>query len=73
LTIAGARQQAGAGRRGMWRGAMTGIVDFDLWIEWIRSVDTAWLFLLILAVVVVAFGLWSKGFTSRDPADSQRE
>lgn len=52
---------------------MNGIVDIDLWIEWIRSVDTAWLFLLILPVVVVAFGWWSKGFKSRDPADPQSD
>ena len=52
---------------------MTGIVDFGLWIEWIRSLDTAWLFLLILAVVVVVFGLWSRSLITRDPADSQRD
>ena len=48
---------------------MNGIVDFDLWIEWIFSLNAAWLFLLILPIVVVAFGFWSKGFKSRDPQD----
>lgn len=52
---------------------MRGIADFGLWIDWIRSWDTAWIFLLILAVVVAAFGAWSRTLASRNPADSKRE
>jgi hypothetical protein len=49
------------------------MLDVEGWAEWLRSLDTAWLYLLILAVVVVAFGLWSRGLKSRDPADSQHD
>ena len=33
---------------------------FDAWAEWIRSVDAAWLFLLILASVIAVVGFWSR-------------
>jgi hypothetical protein len=33
---------------------------FDAWIAWLRSLDTAWVFLLILALVVAVFVVWSS-------------
>ncbi len=34
--------------------------DFDTWAEWFRSLDAAWLFLLIMAVVIAVVGFWSR-------------
>lgn len=45
---------------GMHEGAMKGLLDFDAWAEWIRSLDAAWLFLLILAFVIAVVGFWSR-------------
>lgn len=39
---------------------MKGLLDFDAWAEWIRSLDAAWLFLLILAFVIAVVGFWSR-------------
>ena len=39
---------------------MKGFFDFDTWVEWIRSQDPAWLFLLILALVVAVVVVWSS-------------
>ena len=38
---------------------MKGLFDFDAWAGWIRSLDTGWLFLLILALVIAVVGFWS--------------
>lgn len=40
------------------------IFDFDAWVGWIRSLDVAWLFLLILPLVVVVVALWSRSLKS---------
>ena len=39
---------------------MKGLFDFDAWAEWIRSLDAAWLFLLILALVIGVVRFWSR-------------
>jgi hypothetical protein len=39
---------------------MKGLPDLDAWTEWIRSLDSAWLFLLILALVVAVVVGWSS-------------
>ena len=44
--------------------AMEKLFDFDAWAEWIRSLDAAWLFLLILALVIAAVGFWSTSLRS---------
>lgn len=45
------------------------ILDFDAWIGWMQSLDVAWLFLLILPLVVVVVALWSRSLKS----DRERE
>ncbi len=49
---------------------MKGLFDFDAWAEWIRSLDTAWLFLLILGLVVAVVVVWSSSIR---PLDSKTE
>ena len=51
---------------------MKEIVDLDAWVAWIRSLDNAWLFLLILALVVAVVVVWSSSLqpdNAREPAD----
>lgn len=48
------------GLLGMNVDAMREILSIDAWAEWIRSQDTAWLFLLILALVVAVVAVWSS-------------
>jgi hypothetical protein len=38
--------------------------DLDAWLGWFRSLDPAFLFLLILPFAVAAAGLWSEALTS---------
>lgn len=60
------------GLLGMSEGAMREILSIDTWTEWIRSQDTAWLFLLILALVVAVVAVWSSNLqpdNSRKPKD----
>jgi len=45
---------------GIHEGAVKWFLDFDAWAEWIRSLDAAWLFLLILASVIAVVGFWSR-------------
>ena len=56
----------------MNEGAMKGLFDFDAWAGWIRSLDTAWLFLLILALVVAVVVVWSSSLrpdNTREPEE----
>lgn len=39
---------------------MRGMSGFDALTEWVRSLDTAWLFLVILALVVAVIVVWSS-------------
>ena len=39
---------------------MKGILEFSAWAEWIRLLDEAWLFLLILTLVVAVVVVWSS-------------
>ena len=44
--------------------------DLDTWVEWIRSQDAAWLFLLILGLVIAVVVVWSSSLRTdraRDP------
>lgn len=36
-----------------------GGIDYEVWVQWFRSLDRTFLFLLILPFVVAAVGLWS--------------
>ena len=45
---------------GVGGGVVRGLFDFDAGAEWIRSLDTAWLFLLILVLVVAVVVVWSS-------------
>ncbi len=58
---------------GMHKGAMKGLVDFGAWTEWLRSLDAAWLFLLILALVIAVVGLWSKSLRPDKTRESAEE
>jgi hypothetical protein len=57
--------------RGARGPAVRMIIDFEAWVEWIRSLDAAWLFLLILPLVVVVVGLWSTSLKSDKSSESQ--
>lgn len=48
-------------------------LDFGAWVEWIRSLDIAWLFLLILPFVVLVVGLWSRSLKSGEGKESQHD
>lgn len=43
---------------------MNRIFEFDAWIEWIYSHKGAWLFLLILGLVIMVVIVWSGGLRS---------
>ena len=45
--------------------------DLDAWLQWLRSLDPAFLFLLILPFAVAAVGLWSE--TLRSAREKRRE
>ena len=45
---------------GVYGGLVKGMIDFGSWTGWIRSLDTAWLFLLILVLVVAVVVVWSS-------------
>jgi len=45
--------------------------DLDVWLQWFRSLDAAFLFLLILPFAVAAVGLWSE--TLRSARERRRE
>lgn len=54
------------------RGAtVTEMLDLEAWVEWIRSLDTGWLFLLILVFVVAVVGLWSRSLKSDKTRESK--
>jgi hypothetical protein len=49
---------------------MNWIVDFTAFTEWIPSQDAAWLFLLILGLVLAVMVVWSRSLrpdNTRDP------
>ena len=50
---------------------MNGFLDFGAWAEWIRSLDTAWLFVLILALVIAVVGFWSRSLRPNTIRESE--
>ena len=51
---------------------MKGILDFEAWAEWIRSQDAAWLFMLVLVLVIAVVVVWSgtlRPDSTREPSD----
>ena len=46
---------------------------FDVWVEWVRSLDGAWLFLLILAFVIGVVGFWSRSLRMPVSRHSENE
>lgn len=50
---------------------MRAVFDFSAWAEWIRSLDHAWLFVLILAFVIVVVRWWSRGLKSDKTRESK--
>ena len=58
-----------------WRGTrgatVTEMLDLEAWFAWIRSLDTGWLFLLILVFVVAVVGLWSRSLKSEKTRESK--
>lgn len=52
---------------------MSEILAFGAWIQWIRSLDTVWLFLVILPIVVVVVGLWSRSLKADKTSKSQHD
>lgn len=39
---------------------MKGFFEFDKWNVWFHQLEAVWLFLLILALVIVVVGFWSR-------------
>jgi len=39
---------------------MKEIINFGAWTEWIRSQDAAWLFMLVLVLVIAVVVVWSS-------------
>ena len=58
---------------GAHEGAVKSFLDFDAWAEWFRSVDTAWLFLLILASVIAVVGFWSRSLRMHKTKHSEED
>ena len=59
---------------GVNEGVMNGLFDFDAWAEWMRSLDTAGLFLLILVLVVTVVVVWSSSLrpdNTKQPEDDE--
>lgn len=52
---------------------MTEILDFEAWLAWLRSVDTTWLFLLILPFVLAVVVLWSRSLKSDKIRESEHD
>jgi hypothetical protein len=50
-----------------------GMVEFEAWAQWLRSLDPAWMFLVILLIVVAVVGLWSRSLKSDKDAGSRHE
>ena len=48
----------------MPRATVREMPDFDAWLAWLRSLDTAWLFLLIQPFVLAVVVLWSGSLNS---------
>ncbi len=48
-----------------YKGQVTEIFDWDLWVQWFAGLDRSFLFLLILPLVVGAVGLWAE-YSRRD-------
>jgi len=48
-----------------YKGQVSEIFDWDLWAQWLESLDRPFLFLLILPFVVAAVGLWAE-FSRRE-------
>jgi hypothetical protein len=57
----------------MHGGALKAILDFNGWAEWIRSLDSAWLYLLILALVVTVVVLWSSSLRPDNTRASEKD
>jgi hypothetical protein len=51
---------------------MKGIPVLDALSAWVRSLDSAWLFLVILALVVAVIVIWSSSLRS-DDAKARKE
>ena len=43
-----------------YKGRVSEIFDWDLWVQWFAGLDRSFLFLLILPFVVAAVGLWAE-------------
>ena len=50
---------------------VTEMLDFEAWTAWVRSLDTGWLFLLIMLFVVAVVGLWSRSLKSDKTRESK--
>lgn len=52
---------------------MTALPDFSAWSEWVRSLDAAWLFVPILAFVIVVVRRWSRSLKSDKARESPND
>ena len=50
-----------------------GMAEFEAWARWLRSLDPAWMFLVVLLIVVAVVGLWSRSLKSDKDAGSRHE
>ncbi len=52
---------------------MKGLFEFDIWNRWFHQLEAAWLFLLILALVIVVVGFWSRSLRHDKNTDLEKE
>jgi hypothetical protein len=52
---------------------MREIPGFDVLAAWVRSLDSAWLFLVILALVVAVIVIWSSSLRSDDAKERKED
>ena len=52
---------------------MRAMLDFNAWAEWFRALDAAWLFVPILAFVIVVVRWWSRGLKSDKTRESKSD
>jgi hypothetical protein len=55
------------------KGVVNSIIDFNALNDWFRTLDAAWLFLMILALVVVVVGFWSRSLRSDRSSDADQD
>ena len=57
----------------MGSATVRGMLELEAWARWLRSLDPAWMFLVILLIVVAVVGLWSRSLKSDKDAGARHD